>query len=108
MSHKNRIIRKLVYNDGLSLGDPSFTPEEQKVFDIIIGEQWYMEQTCPRRSDRGIKKVGQTCICGKHYTECSNCKERYFTWQNPHYVPSVGHDTWPGDAIEPYYICKKQ
>lgn len=40
---------------------------------------------------------------------CPECGE-LLEWRRgacPHYVPSVGHLTDPGDAIEPYWTCRR-
>lgn len=61
---------------------------------------------CPRRPQKeGWSFVGATCICGEHGKICKGCGEEYFTWENNHYVSSVGHMSEPGDSIEPYYRC---
>lgn len=62
---------------------------------------------CPRATDE-VTRVGQTCVCGRHLKKCKACGESYATWENPHYVPSVGHFTPPADAIEPYYACTRE
>lgn len=88
------------HNHGLDYRWQMFPRDVARNDPAQYGRDYYVP--CPRG---GADGVGRTCVCGGHTRVCKACGATYLTWENDHYVPSLGHFDSPTDAIEPYYTC---